>query len=187
MLPIQVRDEIEAKVLQAAAEILWEGGLDALTMEEVTKRSGVAKTTVYRRYASAEELGIRAIKSLVLAELDSPDTGSLRGDLVSHYQTFCRVSADSGFQRVVLSLMSASIDNPELQVVRAEMDERRIQVVRHMIESARDRGEVTRQLTDDQLVAVIEGPMFIMRVHQLVDVSDDDVVALADAVAAALA
>ena len=187
MTPVGTRDDIETRVLATAAEILWEGGLDALTIEEVTKRSGVAKTTIYRRYSSAEELGIRAVKSLVLAELETPDTGSLRGDLEAHYRLFLKITDDEGFQRVVLSLMSASMFKPELQEVRAEMDALRVHVVRDMIEAARRRGEVTRELTDAQLSALIEGPMFIMRVHQSAEVTDADVDALVDAICAALA
>lgn len=187
MTSVGPRDDIEARVLETAAEVLWEGGLDALTIEEVTKRSGVAKTTIYRRYASAEELGIRAVKSLVLAELESPNTGSLRGDIEAHYRTFLKVTEDPGFRRVMLSLMSASLSKPELQEVRAEMDSLRVEVVRAIVDAARERGEITRDLTDDQFGAIIEGPLFIMRVHQLVEVTEDDVMAIVDAVCAALA
>ena len=174
-------------MLATASEVLWEGGLDALTIEEVTKRSGVAKTTIYRRYASAEELGIRAVKSLMLAELESPNTGSLRGDIEAHYRTFLKVTEDPGFRRVMLSLLSAAMFTPELQEVRTEMDTMRVQVIRDIVDAARGRGEITRDLTDDQFGAIIEGPMFIMRVHQMVEVTDEDVSALVDAVCAALA
>ena len=180
-------DDIEQRVLSTAAEILREGGLDALTVEEVTKRSGIAKTTIYRRWSGAEELGIRAVKSLVLAELEAPDTGSLRGDLEAHYRSFLKITEDEGFQRVVLSLMATSMFKPELQAVRAEMDAMRVDVIGNMIRAARERGEVTRDLTLDQISALIEGPMFIMRIHQSADVTEHDVAALTDAVCAALA
>ena len=187
MTSVQANDDIQKRVLATAAEILWEGGLDALTVEEVTKRSGIAKTTIYRRWSGAEELGIRAVKSLVLAELEAPGTGSLRGDLEAHYRTFIKITEDPGFQRVVLSLMAAAQFKPELQEVRAEMDAMRIHVIRDLIDAARERGEVTRDLTDHQISALIEGPMFIMRIHQAAEVTAADIDALVDAICAALA
>ena len=48
-------------------------------------------------------------------------------------------------------------------------------------------GLAARELTDDQFGAIIEGPLFIMRVHQLVDGTEDDVTARGDAVCAARA
>lgn len=187
MTSVRTNDDIEKRVLGAAMEILKESGLQALTIEEVTKRTGVAKTTIYRRYSCAEELGIRAIKSLVLAEMEPPCRGSLRDDVRAHYAKFLELTADPGFRTVILSLMSAALSNPELAEVRAEMDALRVAMVREMIDAAVERGEVTRTLTDSQLSALIEGPMFIMRVHQAVDVTPADIDALADAVCAALA
>lgn len=40
----------DAAILQAARDLMAEGGLSNLTVEGTAQRAGVAKTTVYRRY-----------------------------------------------------------------------------------------------------------------------------------------
>lgn len=44
------------KLVSAAEEILVEEGLDALTAGAVTKRAGIARTSLYRYFASIEDL-----------------------------------------------------------------------------------------------------------------------------------
>ena len=44
------RSEVDAKILKTARTILNEEGLAALTVERVAADSGVAKTTIYRRF-----------------------------------------------------------------------------------------------------------------------------------------
>src|SRR5262245_16527517 len=68
-------------VLQAAAEQLGEVGFAALRIEDVAARSGVNKTTIYRRWPSKEELVTAVLETLRLVP-DTPDTGTLRGDLL---------------------------------------------------------------------------------------------------------
>lgn len=48
------REETDRRIHDAALRLLREGGPDAVTVEAVAATSGVAKTTVYRRYADRE-------------------------------------------------------------------------------------------------------------------------------------
>ena len=48
-------------------------------MDAVRTRAGVGKATIYRRWASKEEL-VRDAIVFLHQEFDTPDTGSLRGD-----------------------------------------------------------------------------------------------------------
>ena len=66
-------------IIDATLELLVEGGYGALTMEAVRTRAGVGKATIYRRWASKEEL-VRDAIVFLHEEFDAPDTGSLRGD-----------------------------------------------------------------------------------------------------------
>jgi len=58
-----------AAVLEAGVELLVEGGPNAVTVEAVVQRSGVAKTTIYRHWASREDLVVDVIGEVVQ---DSP-------------------------------------------------------------------------------------------------------------------
>ena len=57
----RTREATDEKIARAALEVALSNGPDAVTVEEVSRRSGVAKTTIYRRYRNSTEL-LRAIR-----------------------------------------------------------------------------------------------------------------------------
>src|SRR5688572_6701128 len=73
--------EADESILRAAAELLGEHGYGALTIEAVAQRSGVAKTTIYRRWSDRPELVLATMAHLT-ATIVPPDNGSLRADLL---------------------------------------------------------------------------------------------------------
>src|SRR5947209_3023393 len=81
------------RVLSAASEILRREGYSRLTMERVAADSGVAKTTLYRRWPSKAALCMDLYIDISQRELNMPDTGDIAGDLrhianrVVHLQT----------------------------------------------------------------------------------------------------
>src|ERR1700691_5425013 len=70
------------RVLTTTFELLGESGVGGFTVEEVARRSGVAKTTIYRHWRSREALVIDAC-SRISDEQEVPDTGSLEGDVTA--------------------------------------------------------------------------------------------------------
>lgn len=70
-----------AAILDAAVSLFIEGGSEEMSVEAVALKAGVGKATIYRRWPSKAELLIEAIEH-VFAEPPTPDTGSVRDDLV---------------------------------------------------------------------------------------------------------
>jgi AcrR family transcriptional regulator len=66
--------------LDAVRDIVQSHGVHACTVDEVARRSGLAKTTVYRHFPSVDLMVLAAIDGMVKAAPDV-DSGSLRGDL----------------------------------------------------------------------------------------------------------
>lgn len=52
----RTREATDEKIARATLEVALSNGPDAVTVEEVSRRSGVAKTTIYRRYRNSSEL-----------------------------------------------------------------------------------------------------------------------------------
>jgi AcrR family transcriptional regulator len=73
--------EIDAAIVEAAAAMFVQDGLQRLTVPGVALKAGVAKTTVYRRYPTPVALALAAIQRMN-ARAPDPDTGSSRADLV---------------------------------------------------------------------------------------------------------
>jgi AcrR family transcriptional regulator len=80
-MPRPLSTSARAKLLEAARELVAEGGPAAVTVDAVAKRSGVAKTTLYRHFENGHDLIITALRDLP-ASIETPDTGDLRDDLV---------------------------------------------------------------------------------------------------------
>ena len=69
------------RVLTTTLDLLIEAGLGELTIDEISRRSGVAKTTIYRHWPNRSALVIDACSRMTDGEEAPPDTGSLEGDL----------------------------------------------------------------------------------------------------------
>src|SRR5450432_1993426 len=68
-------------ILDAAADLLLENGLAAVSMDAVAARAGVSKATIYRWWPTKETLALDALYHEWAAVPPPRDTGSLRGDL----------------------------------------------------------------------------------------------------------
>ncbi|MGH2853057.1 MAG: TetR/AcrR family transcriptional regulator [Solirubrobacteraceae bacterium] len=64
--------EIAGRVLTAARQLLSERGLQAMSLDTVADRAGVARSTIYRRWNSSDELILDVIDD-ALGQLPGPD------------------------------------------------------------------------------------------------------------------
>ncbi|MER5835504.1 TetR/AcrR family transcriptional regulator, partial [Streptomyces sp. NPDC002130] len=94
----------DAAILAATREALVELGWSKLTLGDVATRAGVAKTTLYRRWAGKNELVVDAVAELFDA-LELPDRGSLAADIEGVVLQFASIlalpEARSGLMAVV--------------------------------------------------------------------------------------
>lgn len=75
---------LEAALLEATWDVLFDVGYAALTIDAVAQQAGTSRPVIYRRWASKQEL----VRAAVLHRWRSgeefvPDTGSLRGDMIA--------------------------------------------------------------------------------------------------------
>jgi AcrR family transcriptional regulator len=71
-----------ARLLDAAARLLSTGGVEAVTIDAVTRASKVAKTTLYRHFDSGTELLAATFERLLPQATMPPATGPLRERLI---------------------------------------------------------------------------------------------------------
>lgn len=72
--------ETDDRILQATLAVLREQGPGAVNMVAVSRRSGVAKTTIYRRYSDRDDLLQAALRTITHRGAPSADL-SLQGKL----------------------------------------------------------------------------------------------------------
>lgn len=104
----------EAAILAAVMEVVSERGFDALSFEEVARRAGCSKATLYRRWDTKQQMVVAAIKATTnsVAAQSPVDTGSLRGDLLALLERLEASMSIGG--RISLLLLQAGIEDPEL-------------------------------------------------------------------------
>lgn len=75
--------ELEEALLEAAWRELVEVGYGRFTIDGVAARAGTSRPVIYRRWPDRAELAIAAVRYYASThQVPTPDTGSLRGDLI---------------------------------------------------------------------------------------------------------
>ncbi|MCB0900255.1 MAG: TetR/AcrR family transcriptional regulator [Actinobacteria bacterium] len=96
----------DAAILQAARDLMAEGGLSNLTVEGTAQRAGVAKTTVYRRYPTKLTLAVAAVAALISPE--EPYGENLEDVVGNGLAQFTGDFASSDGQSAFLSVAAAA-------------------------------------------------------------------------------
>ena len=101
-------------ILDATRELLAEGGVHGLTVEGVAARAGVAKTTIYRRWRSKDELAFAVLIDMVEQFVATPDLDDTRDELVAFVAAAVRILGTTLMGRVMQGLVSDLAADPEL-------------------------------------------------------------------------
>jgi AcrR family transcriptional regulator len=135
--------EADRAILTAAGELLAAKGLAAMSIEEVAARAGVGKATIYRRWPSKGLLALDAFVISFREQQPPPDTGSLRGDLLSALHAWVRAATSTPVGRLLASLIGEAQHDPELYAAWRDrvLEPLRTQH-RVMLERAVQRGEI---------------------------------------------
>ncbi|MFV0133568.1 TetR/AcrR family transcriptional regulator [Streptomyces sp. HMX87] len=132
----------DAAILAATRAALVELGWSKLTLSDVAMRAGVAKTTLYRRWAGKNQLVVDAVAEL-FDELELPDTGSLAADIEGVVLQFAailaRPEAKSGLMAVVAE---STRDDALRERIRESIVERQKRLVVQGRARAQARGEL---------------------------------------------
>lgn len=148
-------------VLAATYDLMTEVGLSGVSVDEVARRSGVAKTTIYRHWPSRSSLLLEACHQLS-AKPQAPDSGSLKGDLQMLASAIVRV-LHSPQSTVLPSIIDAGERDKQL----AQLQSRELCEVqdafRAVIERGKQRGELPNRENAQELIAAILGPLFFRR------------------------
>lgn len=173
-------------MLRAAQELLTEHGLEACTVEEVARHSGVAKTTIYRHFGSVDDLATAAIDEMI-EEIEVPDLGSLRAELRAVVDAFRSVVQQDAFRRLFASMLSRAVSDPEFAKVYDQAQESRHVPLRLAIQRGIARGEVDPEIDLETAMYFVQGPFVAKRLIEIDDLTDREIDAFLDLIVRALA
>jgi AcrR family transcriptional regulator len=184
--PGRPHDEaLTPSILRAAIEELAAAGFEALSLEQVARRAGTAKTSLYRRWPSKDDLIVDALRMFVgetgLVDAARVDRGSLREDLLGHAR---HLVAQLTQQRIAVmsGLLLALRTRPALaELVRETLVGAEGRAMQAIAARAVDRGELDpsriSRLSSHVLASMLFMRLFIagapLTDAQVVEIVDD--------------
>ena len=149
------RERLVQQVLRATAIQLGESGYGALRFEDVAKRAGVNKTSLYRRWPTKADLVrdmlLRLDHKTTHSAVPPPNTGSFRTDLrrmLENKAKMFTLPETRGFLRLLFS----DIDDFDVGAIVRSKRSQEISDWDLMFMRAQERGEL-RPAVDPRLVA----------------------------------
>ena len=140
--------EADAAIMNATRAALVDVGWSKLSMGHVAARAGVAKTTLYRRWANKGELVVHAVAAL-FDELELPDRGSLRADIEGVVLSFAKMLQRPETNASLMAVVAESTHDPVLRDhIREAIVDRQKRLVLQGRERAQARGELPPDMGD---------------------------------------
>lgn len=152
-------ERTRAAVLGAVYDVIIDCGYAGLSVEAVAERSGVHKTTIYRRWGTIEEVLLDAVLDRAEDAIPLERTGDTRADLVSMGLSVAENLGDPASRAV----LAAVLGNPANVQLRSAVDrfwERRLSMAAEMIIEAQESGVVDRSCDPRQIVERVVGPIW---------------------------
>lgn len=176
------RARSRGKLLDAAADLLVSGGAAAVTVEAVTRVSGVARTTLYRNFPSTDSLIAAAFRRLLPTPEPPPTDLPVRDQLVQLCTSMAQLIQTVPMQQSMLGWLAmgrgASDDDEVGELRRSVVDAYAAPL--HEILSAAEAGGSLAPGDRDLAVAQLAGPVVLARIIGLRPYTPEDIERLVD-------
>jgi AcrR family transcriptional regulator len=153
---------VRADVLAAVETELAEHGYDGLTIDAVAARSGVHRTTLYRRWKTVPGLLVDLLEAGADDSWEPADTGSLEGDLIAvNREIHAALTARPSITQAVIA---ASFRTTDAADALTRCWEDRYERTALVVDRAVARGEIPSGTDPHQLLLTATAPLY----HQVV-------------------
>ncbi|MGZ4676535.1 MAG: TetR/AcrR family transcriptional regulator [Acidimicrobiia bacterium] len=164
--------EADDAILDATMELFCAQGYDALSVEGVAACAGVGKSTIYRRYPAKLDLVMAAIERAKEGLIATPDSGSLREDLLSLARSYLAMLSSRSIGRAIPMMLVAKARSDELADAHTEFVWTRRAATHDVIRKGIERGELPTG-TDPAMIADLVFGAIFTRVFVTVQPTDD--------------
>jgi AcrR family transcriptional regulator len=148
-------------ILDATREILADGGVRELTVEAVSARSGVAKTSIYRRWRSKNDLALAVLLDMVATVVATPNLGDTREELTSFVKAAVKILGSTLMGPVMKGLASDLATDPDLAAAfQSRVVAMRLAEVDRLLKLGVQRGEVRADIDVVLTHELLFGPVY---------------------------
>ena len=153
---------VRSVVFEATLNVLADLGYPGLSIERVAERSGVNKSTIYRRWQTKEALLASAIDEIASDVFPIPATGSIDDDL----RTFGRLLVDfltddsPTVAGVARALFSDASRGPLIAELKRDFFATRYQEAASMVDAAITHGSLPADIDVREFVGLVAAPIY---------------------------
>lgn len=161
-----------ATVLISTVELLSERGYGGTSVDEISRRSGVAKTTIYRHWSTRTDL-LRDACSSLGTPLEKPKTEDLKEALTAVLKSLALLLRTEKWPSVLPSIIDAAERDPDIASMYSELQDEYSSVFRDLLSAAVVQGKLPKNTDVSVLIALLVGPLFYRRWFSREVISDD--------------
>jgi AcrR family transcriptional regulator len=152
-----------AAVLDAGVELLVEGGPNAVTVEAVSQRSGVAKTTIYRQWDSREDLVVDVITEIVQQASAPPADMPFEPALRMLIRANCESAGGDRMRRAFPAMLLAKAQGQlELDKLRTQTEHDQRALLEDLLGRGVAEGVLAPDVTIDDAMLQLIAPLILI-------------------------
>ena len=155
------------EVLDAAANLFAERGIDATSMDAIASASGVSKATIYKHWPDKDQLALEVMLYIHGLDEDQPifDSGDACADLIAQLSYHPGEDNHEMKSRLMPHLMAYSMRNQQFgQAWRERVIERQRFALKGILERGIKQRQLVKNLDFDLSIALLVGPMLYWRI-----------------------
>lgn len=154
-------EECRTAILSAAADLLEEVPYAKVTIESIAARAGCSKQTIYKWWKSRALLVMQAYAARQRRKNPEPNTGAVRGDLLTVIRQTCRLLRSGRYGETVSGIIAEAQSDAELAAEFREtfIGERRA-IVTRILERGVARGELCETRDIPFVIDLVYGPIW---------------------------
>src|SRR5471030_783788 len=152
---------VRIAVLNATMAALVEHGYESLNVEDIARRAGVHKTTVYRRWPTKAELVADAVRERSVDRVEVPDTGSLAGDLQALARAVVASIGSAEGSAMIQNLIVVTAASDALAEEGPKFWAERLELTGAIVHRAIARGELPSDVNANLIIETLIGPLYV--------------------------
>lgn len=150
-------EESEEAILAATNQLLSEMPLRDISMEEIARRAGVGKATIYKWWSSKAHVALDAFLRKANRMMPTPDTGSVRRDILEQVRSLI-VFYKSPAGRILSQFVAEAQSDKEFAALyRERFLKPRRETTNVIFDRGAKRGEIDQNLDRELLLDLIYG------------------------------
>lgn len=154
----QRSEESEEAILTAVIHLLREKPLRDISIEEIARKAGVGKATIYKWWPSKAYVALDAFSTRLKQMVPIPDTGSAERDIKEQLQLLFTFYTTPAGKLMGQFLGETQIDEEFASLFRERFLKPRRELVGVIFDRAIERGEIRANLDRELVLDMIYGP-----------------------------